>query len=442
MKNRTVKIVVLLGGLSIIGILAMQLYWFKIAFDQEERKFSQTTQIALLEVLRKIRPDYNSALPNQNPITQLSSDYYVVNVNDRIDSCALEYYLKSEFEKYKIFAAFEYGIYDCTTEQLVYGKFIGSAGAELNDTPLAHWPLQKDMAYYFVVRFPSHFSYLASAFDVWIGFLAVTVLAISFFVYAISVILNQKRLSEVQKDFVDNITHEFKTPLASIRLASDYFKNEALIASHPRLSKYNAIISEQGARLNQLVESILLSASLDNTAYALNPKKVNAGETLQSIITLYQLKQSNKGSLRFNVPAAPVIIEADEMHFTNLVTNLLDNAIKYSSSHPEISVTLNQQGHEAVLSISDKGIGIEALHLKKIFKKFYRVPRSTTSATKGFGLGLYYVNSICRKHGWKLELQSQPGLGTTVFVYMPVSNAIFKHTPALSAPSILSPHVS
>jgi two-component system, OmpR family, phosphate regulon sensor histidine kinase PhoR len=441
MKNRTVKIVVLLGGLSIMGILAMQLYWFKIAFDQEERKFSQTTQIALLEVLRKIRQDYNSPLPNQNPITQLSTDYYVVNVNDRIDSCALEFYLKSEFEKYKIFADFEYGIYDCTTEKLVYGKYIGAEESLKPDMKLDQWPLRTDMAYYFVVRFPGKFSYLAAAFDVWFGFLAITVLAISFFVYAISVILNQKRLSEIHKDFVDNITHEFKTPLASIRLATDYFKSNPTITADSRLNKYTEIIGEQGTRLNQLVESILLSASLDNTAYALQSKEVSIKEVLQSIVSLYQLKVGNRAFIRLHMPTAPVLVEADEMHLTNMLTNLLDNAIKYSNQHPDIDITRSNNYAYTTLTISDKGLGIEEKHLKKIFKKFYRVPRSTTSAAKGFGLGLYYVHSICRKHSWKLDLQSQPGIGTTVWVQMPALTPVEQAQPQL-VPTLARPQLS
>ena len=417
MKNANIRWVILLGALAITGIAAVQSYWVLKTWDLKEKEFHQTVAIALRRVAEDISQLNEGVLPAQGLIRQLSSNYYVVNIENTIDAAALEYYLQRELEAASLNIDFEYGIYDCATDGMVYGNYI-SATAVKREKQRTDLPTYDEFTYYFGVKFPTHTSYLAREIQLSILFTALMLVAVAFFIYTTMIILRQKRLSELQRDFINNMTHEFKTPISTIQISSGVLLQHPSVQSEPRLAQYARIIRDQNERLNQQVERVLQVARLDSAGFQLNLELVNLPELLKEVTESFRVKvDSLEGILHLHLPETTVESRVDRVHFLNVLYNLLDNAVKYSNGSPQIDVTLREQpGGNWSLTIQDKGIGITKDQQAKIFDQFYRVPTGNVHNVKGFGLGLYYVRRVCKAHGWQLTVDSELGQGSAFVI--------------------------
>ncbi len=419
MPNHLIRRLAILGAISIFGVIFIQAYWLKRAFSLKDSEFSQSVTIALYEVAQKIAEFNQSELPKQNLIQRKSSNYYAVNINDNIDANILEDYLIREFEQKAINTDFEFAIYDCLSQELVYGSYCRMTNLDESKARSGELPKFDNLTYYFVVKFPGQTGFLLS--NMWqnIFFSFITFLALAFFVYAMWVILQQKRLSELQKDFINNMTHEFKTPISSIKIASDYLKKNDTLLSDKKLSRYADIISEQNKRLNHQVEKVLSLAKLESDSFKLNSETFNVVPVLKEIVAAENIKIS-KGKISVELDnAAQSIIIGDKLHFTNVVYNILDNAVKYCQAIPNIIIKLSNKGEKTCLEIIDNGVGIDKDDLDKIFQKFYRVSTGDVHDIKGFGLGLFYVKNVCKAHGWKVEIESRMGEGSKFIIQIP-----------------------
>ncbi len=414
MNRNTIRLLILLGTLSITGIIAVQAYWVKRAFDLKEQQFRQTVMISLRNVANKISSLYKLS-SIENPVSQLSSDYYVANLRIPLDADVLEHYLKEEFKKQNLQTDFEYGIYDCDTDKIMYGAHINS---DFEESSALKKTLPKTDKYlnYFGVRFPNKTSFLASRLDIWLISSLITLVVTAFFGYSMFVILRQKRLSEVQRDFINNMTHEFQTPISTIRVATDVLSQAKIMEQPERLKKYVHIIRQENNRLKNQVESVLNTARMERGKMQLDVQL----QELHSIINdvTEGVKAELEDSLNIELNATRTSIYADRTQLISLIRNLLENAIKYSGKKPCISILTENVGDTLVLSISDKGIGIAKEHQSKIFNKFYRVPTGNTHNVKGFGLGLSYVREIVRAHKWEIKVDSETGKGSTFTIIM------------------------
>ena len=235
------------------------------------------------------------------------------------------------------------------------------------------------------------------------------------------VILKQKRLSEMQKDFINNMTHEFKTPISTINVSADVFLNTALIKKDKRLQRYAGIIKEQNERLNKQVEKVLQVAKMEKDNFKLNLDKINLNTLLEDIVESSNIKvQKLGGSITTDFSPENLVIEADKLHFTNIMYNLMDNSVKYCREKPVIRLKTIQEKEMVKLIIEDEGIGISKEHLGKVFDKFFRVPTGNIHNVKGFGLGLFYVKNIIKAHDWSIKIDSKVDQGTTFTVSIPV----------------------
>ncbi len=416
MKINRLNSIILLGLIGTIGILIAQLVWTYKAFTLEEKKFSQKVHIALLEVAREIYANNEHEISTKDLIQKVSNDYYVVNVNDDIDPAVLEHFLKTEFTKFNIITDFEYAVYNCESDDMMYGKYIS-----VNDEPEPNKEIQfekyKDLVYYFAVRFPEEQSYLLSSLKFWLILSLVLMGILVIYVYSIYTLIQQKKYSELQRDFINNMTHEFKTPLSSILLASSSLSNQKVIQQDEKLNTYAEIITTQGKKLNHHIEKILNVARNDEFAMALKPVNLNLKDTLEHLIQSVRIKHPN---VKIHADVNPEItIKADEFHFTNIVQNLLDNSIKYSDKIPEIQITTVKNKKGIQLEFTDNGIGIPPKNLKYIFDKFYRVADRKSHEVNGFGLGLYYVKRIIQQHGWKISARNNAEKGISISIFIP-----------------------
>jgi two-component system phosphate regulon sensor histidine kinase PhoR len=421
MRRRTVRIIVILALISIVGITVTQTYWVTTKYIQEKEDFEKKTETALRKVAQEVlKSNSNESKLQLTTVRQLAGDYYVVNVNDEINANVLEFYLKKEFFDANIRSSFSYSIYDCEGDRIVYSSGLNEHGEKIDIKPRVDLPVYKHDNYYFSVYFPNKKLDVASGIRAWIfSTVAVLVVLISFGIM-VYIVLRQERLSAIQKDFINNMTHEFKTPIATISISSDVLKNPNIIKTPERLASYATIIQEEALRLKNQVERVLQMAHLDREDIKLKWEVVDAHEIIQKSIQNIQPSLNEKGAvINCTLAASNPNIMTDKLHLTNIIFNLLDNALKYARENPEVKIVTSNHGNNLVIDVIDRGIGISPEHRKKIFDKFYRVPTGNVHNVKGFGLGLNYVKIMMKNLKGSIDLESEPGKGSTFTLTFP-----------------------
>jgi len=253
------------------------------------------------------------------------------------------------------------------------------------------------------------------------------IVIITAFTLTVRTMLRQKKLSEIKNDFINNMTHEFKTPLATISLAVDALKNEKVTGDPQKLGYFRSIIKEENQRMNRQVETILKSALMERQEVELNLKPINVHEVIQDVADNFMLRlQEKQGHLETNLQAEHFMIDADEVHFSNLINNLLDNAVKYSKENvpPKVSISTFSTPKKISIKIEDNGIGMTRETLKRIFEKFYRAHTGNIHNVKGFGLGLSYVKTVVEAHGGTIKADSIIGKGSCMTIELPLRKEI------------------
>ncbi|MFN8430771.1 MAG: HAMP domain-containing sensor histidine kinase [Spirosomataceae bacterium] len=416
MSRSTIRLVIILGVIAITGILAIQIYWVKRAFDLKSQQFHQTVMVSLRNVANQISASYK--LSNfENPVDQVSSDYYVVNLRVPLGQEILEHLLKEEFRRNNINADFEYGIYNCDTDKIVFGGHINKNYEIEEVNHVAAMPKSDQFLNYFAVKFPDQDSYITGKLDFWMISSIITMVVMAFFAYSMFVILKQKRLSEVQRDFINNMTHEFQTPISTIKIATDVLSQGKILDQPERLNRYVQIIKQENNRLKNQVEAVLATARIGRGQMELDIKLQEMHEIIAEVSD--SLKAELEENFQLELLASKTTILADRMHLMNVIRNLIDNAKKYSPKPPFITIGTRNESHALVVWIEDRGIGIPKEQLAKIYNKFYRVPTGNLHNVKGFGLGLNYVKEIINLHKWKIQVSSEVGVGTKFEIFIP-----------------------
>jgi two-component system phosphate regulon sensor histidine kinase PhoR len=254
-----------------------------------------------------------------------------------------------------------------------------------------------------------------------IGVIFFTLVIISAFYVTVSTILRQKKLSEIKNDFINNMTHEFKTPLATISLAVDALRNEKVFHDKQKSDYFSGIIKEENRRMNKQVEAILQAALLEKQELQFNLQPVHVHGIIHDVFENFRLQLDEKqGKVDLQLNARNDLLEADEVHFTNLISNLVDNAIKYSKDQISIKVTSHNTSRSWVMRIEDNGIGMNKETQRRIFEKFYRAHTGNIHNVKGFGLGLSYVKTVVDAHHGKIKVDSTIGKGTIFILDFPL----------------------
>ncbi|MGK6342005.1 sensor histidine kinase [Chryseobacterium sp. DT-3] len=414
MEIKKLNIIITLGLFAIIGIMTAQLLWTRQAYNLEDKKFNQKVNIALLEVVEKLSGGKTSF--TENPVQNIANDYYVVNINNEFHPAVLEHYLKTEFTRFQINTDYTYALYNCRSDKMIYGKYI-SSHQESPDNKMINFPKHKNLIYYFSIRFPDKTTYLISSLRFWYLLTLALFIILLVYVYSIYTIIQQKKFSELQRDFINNMTHEFKTPLSSILLASEALNKQNVIQENPKLEAYTSIIINQSYKLNNHIEKILNIAKNDASGLSLKPQKIVLLPFIQEIADTLHQKNENL-TLHIDIEDNLSII-ADEFHFTNIIYNILDNSIKYCDTKPDITISANKDSKGLYLKFKDNGMGIPAKNIPHIFDKFYRVSTKKSDEVNGFGLGLFYVKKIVQQHQWKISVENNPDKGITVTLFFP-----------------------
>lgn len=342
---------------------------------------------------------------------------------ERADSTIIRDYLRNELESSGLTMPFNFSVTNARN-QLIYttNKFELKSPKNVYSQvlfPNTGAPLRLN------VEFPQKNRYIFSSVRFIIPTLISTLILLIIFLYTIIMAFRQKKLSEIKTDFIHNMTHELKTPISTISLASQMLNDPSVRKSESSLNRLAGVISDETKRLQFQVEKVLQMSVFDNSDSSIKLSVVDANEIIQNVVDTFKIKvEKFGGSISSNLAATDCLIEVDQMHFTNIMHNLLDNAVKYRDEDraPHLSIsTSNPNDKTLQIKIKDNGIGIKKEDLKRIFEKFYRVPTGNRHDVKGFGLGLTYVKKLVEIFKGTINVESEYGKGSTFIINLPLA---------------------
>ncbi len=377
-----------------------------------------------------VSKQYENRLNQQARLLELSQIAFIrsaLPIEKRIDESTLGRFIKTELKKQGINMDFKYAVksFSGGEERFAFGDKNYNIN-ELREYSTLLFPndleeLKKPN--WLFLCFPKQNTYLLKE----TGFLVIptfvlTAMLIGIFVFTILIILRQKKLSNIKNDFINNMTHELKTPISTISLASQMLRDNTVTNTPKTIEHISGIIFQESKRLTTQVEKVLQMAVFNEGKLKLKFKEVNINTLINSVVLNFELRvKSKNGELTSDLKADPAIIKADEVHLTNVLFNLLDNAVKYSKDEPKIIISSEIKDNFLVVSVKDHGIGIQSEHVGQIFERFYRVPTGNVHDVKGFGLGLSYVKIIVDAHKGKIKVESAPNKGTKFMIYFPIN---------------------
>lgn len=407
MNNYHLRRIILLGTLVLSGLLILQVYWFKRAFDAQQMQFDHSVQVAIRKVA--------DSVARNSEVKKLSSNFFFVATETELNDKDLDSLLKQELSIRDLNVDYELGVYNADDDTLVYGNYVY---ATKSSTPeLLSEVKGNGIEKNFAVYFPKKDSYIAARLDVWIFSTSVLLLMMGFFAYAISSLLKERKFASLKNDFINNMTHEFKTPVTNIKIAGEILSGK--ISEGDGMKVYVDILLKENEKLRKKIDQVLLGSSTDQVNKPLM-EITDVHQLVSECAEVFQLKvQERKGKIHLQFDAANNTILADKELLGQAIINVIDNAEKYSLKQPNIKVITTEKGKEITIDIVDEGIGIPSDLKSKVFEKFFRVRSGDVHNVKGFGLGLSFVQKVVRSHRGKIKLFSELNKGTQVRIILP-----------------------
>ena len=439
--KRVFPVITILISLSLFGLIYFQFIWLTSARNAKEKQLRENIFLATTDAAEKLMENKSDfLLLNKNKELNFSSeklkmDILRPSVIQRYTKEEISAVIRKSFDKRLLEGIhFEFAVSDnsITGEQIQSDQFFKyfidsthNTNVAIPLTPAAGSTYENIAKEEFWVVIVPHQSSIVFKEILWFIVVSVlfTMIIITAFFITIKALLRQKKLSEIKSDFINNMTHEFKTPLATISLAVDALKNEKVVTDKDKHEYFTDIIKEENKRMNKQVETILQAALFDKKEIQLNNKLISAHTIIRTAVNNITLPlEEKKGMIEFDFKATSDTIDGDELHFLNIINNLLENAVKYSKENGLlIKITTENSRNRLIIKISDTGIGMSRETLKRIFEKFYRAHTGNIHNVKGFGLGLNYVKTIVEAHKGSIKAESSLGLGSTFIVSLPLA---------------------
>ena len=407
--------------IAVIGIFTTQFFWYRNDIKIKEKQFNHRVCIAQKKVTSDLGQYYRKI--EQNDSSENGNSNFDFLVIDKLIQIKLDSLLKKELVNYNITTPFVYGIIEKKTGQFLY-KSTNNLDEELINTPYKTGLsfAINGKASELSVFFPDKHEFLMSEMIIWIILLTIFLLVILLlFTITLVLLYRQKRYSEMKTDFLNNMTHEFKTPIATISLASEMLIKPSVQQSPEKTERYTKIIFDENARLKNQVDQVLQISILNKREVKLKKRDLNAHDLIENCTRNASIHAKQRGgTILSNLQANKFNIYADRIHFSNIISNLLDNAIKYCLDAPRIIVSTKNVEDYIRIAVEDNGFGISQENQKHVFRRFFRVPTGNVHNVKGFGLGLYYVKSMVETHDGHVEIKSELNKGTRVEIFFPI----------------------
>jgi len=421
MRSSTLKLIVLLATILTTIIVLVQLYWLKKVYSFEEKQFNNNVVKSIRGVFEDLQMNDNPSMIFQQLIASPGPDYIIFKADTLPLKDSLTFYLQREFADFDVLTDCKLGAFSKDTKKYIYAEYIPAAASRYPVQDVNDLPIFDDDFDHILLYFPHRSNYILGQMNFWIIssvilFITLIGLAVSLFYF-----YRQKFLSEIQKDFVNNFTHEFKTPLAVMKIASEVLAQESIVHQPGKLQRYTEIIKNQTEHLQNQVGRLLKAASSDNANLHIEKENIDAHLLIEQAMDKVQpLIEEKNAKVEIKMDDATDQMYGDKAHLELAVVNLLENALKYSPD-PHIVVEAGKSENDFFIKVKDNGIGIEKKYIKNIFKKFYRIPTGDVHNVKGFGLGLNFVKRIIDAHDGKIKVNSIPGIGTEFKLVIPVN---------------------
>ncbi len=394
--------------------------------QNDQRDFARRYRSMQEDAYKKDQARQQSGLIN-DVILNIMSQADDRPITERVDSAKTVSYLQTEFGNNGIDIPFEVALVN--RDNVPVFKTSGYASTPDVQGSMFVRPIfpndAPDKAYFLKVYFPHKSDYIHKSLGFIVPLLIMTIILLIIFIYIIVVAFRQKKLTEMKNDFINNMTHEFKTPISTISLAAQMLNDDSVRKSPAMLQHAASIINDETKRLRFQVEKVLQMSMFDKKKATVRLQEIDANSVIYNIINTFKLKvERYGGSIESNLDADDAIVMVDEMHFTNVIFNLLDNAVKYRREDVPLKLNVSTRdidNDRLQITVSDNGIGIKKEDLKKIFDRFYRVHTGNRHDVKGFGLGLAYVKKMVEVLGGEIKAESEINVGTKFIIILPLT---------------------
>ncbi|NOY49622.1 MAG: HAMP domain-containing histidine kinase [Chlorobi bacterium] len=422
MKKRTLRIIIILSTIALAGIVFSQVYWVKQAVDLKTEQFDNSVRLATKGIVNQFYDQKNDSA-YRHYLYLLSCRKVHLEVTDYVQVDVLDSLLEAEFACMNINSPYFYGIYNDLSGKFVGGNY-DSHRKEIRNSifQFSLYSIYKPADYYLGVYFPNSMGIIAKKMMSMIVVSALfLIVLISLHIFVVYAILRQKKVSEIKNDFINNLTHEFKTPIATTSLAAEMLVKENINTLPKKVEKYANVILYENMRLQSQVEQILQIASFEKGNFDFKFEKVDMHQLINNIIVSFELRiEKSKALINIRLNAFDFTVNTDLAHITNVIYNLMDNAIKYSLKIPEITIETKNVKKGILISVKDKGVGISRQYHKDVFKNLFRIPTGNIQEVRGFGLGLYYSKYVVESLGGSISLDSERGKGSVFMVFLPI----------------------
>ncbi|HPE33472.1 MAG TPA: HAMP domain-containing sensor histidine kinase [Bacteroidales bacterium] len=477
MNKHLIKLIILITSFVLLSLLAVQVYWVKNTITVERMDFENKVNEAVQNVINKLekqetydqlqntlnqKANVNRFIRSIDTINMMLTDSlfpssdaeeikkvirrtYLArevlgemidkkrefNIESALSIMLVDSLLKSELQKKNIETKYEFGIFSSSRQKMLF-ELTGEYRNELMNKAFVYTLYPGELLEnpdYLMVYFPykTRFLIRQTASMILISLILIIIIMM-LFIYVIKIIVWQNRLSEMKTDFINNMTHEIKTPISTISLACEALNDVDIKKNEVLANNYLKVISDENQRLGGIAEKILQNALIEKEDFRLKREKVNVHEIIDHVIHISGIHVEVKdGKIVENFKALRPFIFADKWHLANVISNLVDNATKYTPRKPVIEITTSNYSEGVIIAIKDNGIGISKENQKKIFDKLYRVPTGNVHDVKGFGLGLSYVKNIVERHGGKVEVSSELKSGSTFSIFLPFTGKTKKN---------------
>lgn len=424
MKKNVFLLIVLINSVALIGILFTQIFWIKEAYKLMDNQFNATVKVALKGVVNEmleyeIKHAELSGFVGKDTLTPYQPDVSLINPQ------LLELNIVEEFSQIPVGDGYEFGIVNTNDNSFLMGNSDKFKDKLVTSPCKVHLSGFKDSEnYYLAAWLPEQREHILSKLAYWIFISAFfALMLIVGFPVSIYIFNRQKRLSGMKTDFINNMTHEFKTPIATISLASEMLLKKSVLDDPEKTERYARVINDENTRLQNHIEQILSVSMLDRGQFKLKKKETDIHLLIADAVENFSITLADRnGKIRTHFCADNHVVNVDKTHIRNVILNLLDNANKYSPENPWIRIGTQSTENGLTISIEDKGIGISLENQRQVFKNLYRVPTGNIYNVKGFGIGLFYVKTIVEAHGGHINLKSELNKGSRFDVYLPFDN--------------------
>lgn len=422
MRSYTTRLFILVAAMLIVVIVSVQVHWMNKTYKFEQNEFNTSVLKAVRGVYEDLPLLYNSSLMLDSLVEKKGANSFLFQVHHLPSMDSLVYYISSELEDFRVFTDCRVAVFDQGKQRYVFEKYISADASRNGEHKLQPVPLFKKNYNYVHLYFPGRKDYIISQMGNWIVASFLILLLLVGFAFSVYYLYRQKFLFEVQKDFINNVTHEFSTPLSVIGISADGLKKPGVMQRPDRYTRYAESIIYQTDYLKKHISNLVRAVVAGNYHFAVDKKLIVPNQLIRDVINQVDLLLSNvNGHVILDLEPGEKTVPADKENLYLAIFNVVNNAIKYSV-HPEIKIMTWVEEKNYYISIADNGIGIEAAERKKIFKKFYRVNKGDVHNNKGLGLGLYFTWKVIKGHHGHIDVRSVPGKGSEFIIQLPLND--------------------